>query len=197
MPNIDGQLVAKELGKFANYKLKKNVNKNDPIMLEDLELEYKIGNIMEKKFYIKDKIKEMINTSNIVLPKKMKVEISHHYGIDNFFERGAVLFHIINKEYSKIVIMMFPNQEYPSHSHKKKNETYFILSGDLTVNINDEVKNLKPGDTLTIEKNNVHSFKTKNGVVFEEIATTYIKGDSIYSDGDIPTDGRKTIINLE
>ena len=197
MPNIDGQLVAKELGKFANYKLKKNVNKNDPIMLEDLELEYKIGNIMEKKFYIKDKIKEMINTSNIVLPKKMKVEISHHYGIDNFFERGAVLFHIINKEYSKIVIMMFPNQEYPSHSHKKKNETYFILSGDLTVNINDEVKNLKPGDTLTIEKNNVHSFKTKNGVVFEEIATTYIKGDSIYSDGDIPTDGRKTIINLD
>ena len=56
---------------------------------------------------------------------------------------------------------------------------------------------MKPGDTLTIEKNNVHSFKTKNGVVFEEIATTYIKGDSIYSDGDIPTDGRKTIINLD
>ena len=72
-------------------------------MLEDLELEYKIGNIMEKKFYIKDKIKEMINTSNIVLPKKMKVEISHHYGIDNFFERGAVLFHIINKEYKKLL----------------------------------------------------------------------------------------------
>ena len=92
--------------------------------------------------------------------------------------------------------MMFPNQVYLTLI-KKKNETYFILSGDLTVNINDEVKNLKPGDTLTIEKNNVHSFKTKNGVVFEEIATTYIKGDSIYSDGDIPTDGRKTIINLD
>ena len=197
MPNIEGQLVAKELGKFANYKLKKNVSKNDPIMLEDLELEYKIGNIMEKKFYIKDKIKEMINTSNIVLPKKMKVEISHHYGIDNFFEKGAVLFHIINKEYSKIVVMMFPNQEYPSHSHNKKNETYFILSGDLTVKVNNENKVLKPGDTLTIEKNNVHSFKTKNGVIFEEIATTYLKGDSIYLDGDIPTDGRKTIINLD
>ena len=39
-------------------------------MLNDLDLEYKIGNIMEKKFYIKDKIREMINTSNIVLPKK-------------------------------------------------------------------------------------------------------------------------------
>ena len=197
MPNIEGQLVAKELGKFANYKLKKNIKKNQPIMLNDLELEYKIGNIMEKKFYIKDKIREMINTSNIVLPKKMRVEISHHYGIDNFFEKGAVLFHIINKEYSKIVVMMFPNQEYPSHSHLKKNETYFILSGDLIVNVNGEIKELIPGDTLTIERNNIHSFKTKKGVIFEEIATKYIKGDSIYSDGDIPTDGRKTIINLD
>ena len=41
------------------------------------------------------------------------------------------------------------------------------------------------------------TFKTKNGVIFEEIATTYLKGDSIYLDGDIPTDGRKTIINLD
>ena len=77
-----------------------------------------------------------------------------------------------------------------------KNETYFILSGDLTVTIDDKEKTLMPGDTLTVKKNNIHSFKTKNGVIFEEIATTYIKGDSIYEDGDIPTDGRKTIINL-
>ena len=28
MPNIEGQLVAKELGKFANYKLKKHKKKS-------------------------------------------------------------------------------------------------------------------------------------------------------------------------
>lgn len=197
MPNIEGQLVAKELGKFANYKVKKRIKKNDPIMLCDLELEYKIGNIMEKKFFIKDKIKEMINTSNVILPKKMHAEISHHYGIDNFFEKGAVLFHIINKEYSKILIMMFPGQSYPSHFHKNKNETYFILSGDLNVTIGSKSMSLFPGDTLTVESNNVHSFKTEKGVIFEEIANTYKVGDSKYMDNDIPTDGRKTIINLD
>ena len=139
----------------------------------------------------------MINTSNVILPKKMRIEISHHYGIDNFFDKGAVLFHIINKEYSKIVVMMFPGQEYPSHFHGIKNETYFVLSGDLTVSIGENVKKIMPGDTLTVNKNNVHSFKTKNGVIFEEIATTYIKGDSNYIDGGIPTDGRKTIISLD
>ena len=87
--------------------------------------------------------------------------------------------------------------KHPSHSHEIKNETYFILSGDLHVTVGEKTKVLMPGDTLTIEKNSVHSFKTKKGVIFEEIATTYIKGDSKYEDGDIPTDGRKTIINLD
>ena len=71
-------------------------------MLRDLELEYKIGNIMEKNFFIKDKIKEMIFRKHS-FTKKMRVEISHHYGIDNFFEFFLlVLFHIINKEYIKL-----------------------------------------------------------------------------------------------
>ena len=197
MPNIEGQLVARELGKLTNYKLNKDILQNEPIMLRDLKLEYKYGSIMEKKFFIKDKIQEMIHTSNVILPKKMYAEISHHHGIDNFFKKGAVLFHIINKEYSKIVIMMFPGQEYPSHFHEIKNETYFVLSGDLTVRIVDDTKHLEPGDTMTVKKSNIHSFKTKNGVIFEEIATTYIKGDSKYLDGDIKSDGRKTAITLD
>ena len=68
----------------------------------------------------------MINKENIVLPKNVIAEISHHYGIDNFFKKGAILFHIINQEYCKIVIMMFPNQEYPAHYHNLKDETYFF-----------------------------------------------------------------------
>jgi sialic acid synthase SpsE/mannose-6-phosphate isomerase-like protein (cupin superfamily) len=197
MPNIEDQLVAKELGKFAYYKLKKDIKKNEPIMKSDLDLEYNVGNIMEKKFYIKDRVQEMVNTSNVILPKKMQVEISHHYGIDNFFEKGAILFHVINKEYSKIIIMMFPGQSYPPHFHKDKNETYFILSGDLQVTMGSKSLTLLPGDTLTVENNNVHSFKTEKGVIFEEIANTYKNGGSNYIDNDIPTDGRKTIINLD
>lgn len=196
MPNIEGQLVAKDLSKFASFKCKKDIKKDQPLMMNDLEKEYEIGNIMDKKFFIKDKIKEMINLSNIILPKNLKAEISHHYGIDNFFKKGAALFHIINKEYSKIIILMFPNQEYPSHFHEIKNETYFILHGDLEVDIEGKIHKLKQGDTLTISNNNVHSFKTKSGVIFEEIASTYIKGDSKYLDNEIKTDGRKTSFDL-
>ena len=196
MPNIKDQLVAKDLGKFSIYKSKVSVKKGEPLMISDFQLNYDRGNIEDRKFIIKDKIIEMINKENIVLPKNVIAEISHHYGIDNFFKKGAILFHIINQEYCKIVIMMFPNQEYPAHYHNLKDETYFILSGDLTVNYENKKSKLKPGDTITIDKQKIHSFSTENGVVFEEIGTKYIKGDSNYIDQSIKSRDRKSYIDL-
>ena len=44
---------------------------------------------------------------------------------------------------------------------------------------------LKPGDIVTIEKMEKHSFSTKSGVVFEEISTTAFSNDSVYTDEKI------------
>jgi len=196
MPNIEGQLVAKDLGMFVKYTSKFDLNANQPIMFSDVLSDTSVSDLMDRRFYIKDMIKEKINLANVIIPKNVKVEISHHYGIKNFFDTGAVLFHIINKEYSKILVMMFPNQKYPAHHHVKKNETYLILEGDLEVNIKNEIKYLKKGDMLSVNNNVIHSFKTKNGVIFEEIATEYIQGDSKYADHDLMDKNRKTEISI-
>jgi len=196
MPNVEGQLVAKDLGMFAIYTSKLDLKVNQPIMRSDVLSDTRVSDLMDRRFYIKDMIKEKINLTNVIIPKNVKVEISHHYGIKNFFSTGAVLFHIINKEYSKILVMMFPNQKYPAHHHLKKNETYLILDGDLEVNIKNKIKYLKKGDMLNVKNNVIHSFKTKNGVIFEEIATEYIKGDSKYVDHDLMDDNRKTEISI-
>ena len=90
---------------------------------------------------------------------------------------------------------MFKKQEYPAHYHDKKTETYLILEGNLEIKIKNKSIKLKKGEVYTIKKNTVHSFKTKNGVIFEEIATKYIKGDSKYIDKNIHKN-RKTPINL-
>jgi sialic acid synthase SpsE/mannose-6-phosphate isomerase-like protein (cupin superfamily) len=196
MPNIEGQLVAKDLGQFAKYISKKTIEKDEPLLIEDFILDNERANIEDNKFIIKDKIIEAVNKSNIILPKNVIAEISHHYGIDNFFNKGAVLFHIINKEYCKIIIMMFAKQEYPAHFHELKDETYFIISGDLIVNYEDQKINLGPGDTINIDKKKIHSFSTFSGVIFEEIGTKYIKGDSKYIDKNISNRNRKSYINL-
>jgi N-acetylneuraminate synthase len=79
-----------------------------------------------------------------------------------------------------------PNQHYPKHKHIQKDETYFILYGNLVVwveGVGETV--LTPGETYSVKQNTLHSFSTKTGVVFEEIATAYIKGDSVYDDNSI------------
>ena len=55
----------------------------------------------------------------------------------------------------------------------------------MLVKRNDETFELKKGDTLLIQRRDVHSFKTKSGVIFEEISTKHIKGDSYYIDKKI------------
>jgi len=195
MPNIKGQLVAKEIGMHKKIHVKKNILRDQPLMLKHLIEDTRDAKISDERFYISNLIKDKIYRSNIIVPKTSKVEISHHYGIKNFFKTGSVLFHIINKEYSKILVMMFKGQKYPEHFHEKKTETYLILEGDLEVKIKNKKINLFQGDVYTVKKNTIHSFKTKKGVIFEEIATRYIKGDSKYIDKKIHKD-RKTLIKI-
>ena len=75
---------------------------------------------------------------------------------------------------------MFPGQKYPKHYHSKKKETYYILHGDLEVDVQGKKQKLYPGDIMNVDNSKEHSFSTTDGVIFEEIATTYIKGDSKY-----------------
>ena len=90
-----------------------------------------------------------------------------------------------------------PGQSHPAHYHEKKEETFHILSRSMTVKRNDETFNLKKGDTLLIQRRDVHSFKTKTGVIFEEISTKHIKNDSFYIDKNIQRGDpilRKTVL---
>ena len=109
------------------------------------------------------------------------MEISHHEGLENFNKVGCYLFNLINKEYAKKIIVMLPNQMHPVHHHRIKNETFHILSGNLTLTLDGKIKKLKQGDVIDIKKNFPHKFKSgPKGCIFDEISTTSIKSDSHY-----------------
>lgn len=144
-------------------------------------------------------VRELIQKAHLVLKKDTFIEIYHHLGINNFPWVGAVFINIINREYCKSYGIMLPGQEYPNHYHKIKIETFYMLYGDLTVNCEGHEWLLEPGDIMTVERGESHSFKSKNGAVFEELSTTYIKNDSIYEDRNIREQTyaqRKTRITL-
>jgi quercetin dioxygenase-like cupin family protein len=133
-------------------------------------------------------IKGMLADAKITLPEGTSLEISHPSGFEMFEQEGAVIIDVVNREYCKKLILQFPGQSHPFHKHIQKEETFHVLAGDLETDVEGEVRVLKPGDSLTIHRGTMHGFRTRTGMILEEISTTHIKGDSIYEDETIPSD---------
>jgi quercetin dioxygenase-like cupin family protein len=134
---------------------------------------------------ILNKVKVILIESKTSIPDKIDFELSHHYGIDNFEKFGAAIINCINREYCKKLIIMLPGQKHPIHYHKKKEETFHILYGDLTLNLGGLEKEYRPGEMVIIEREKKHSFSSKAGAIFEEISTTHHLEDSFYDDKKI------------
>ena len=181
IPNFDNQILANDMSKYMEFTAKKDIEENQPIFFSDV----KVRNLRQRVLEIVNKIRHLLIESKIFLPNRVDLEISHHYGIENFEQYGAVLINCINREYCKKLIIVLPGQSHPVHYHIKKEETFNVLYGSLIININGEEKEYKPGDIVTIERGVKHSFRSNTGAIFEEISTTAFPEDSYYEDESI------------
>lgn len=192
MPLLDGQLTSGEWheGIVANkdYRGKEPIN----AVLANLEVPRE-----ELIYQIMLQTKGMLNKARIFIGENSSVEISHHYGLERFREFGCVIIDCINRDYCKKLIIQLPRQKHPYHYHKKKEETFQLLSGDLEVELEGKRIILKPGDIVLIQSSQWHKFHTLDGSIFEEVSTTHYNDDSFYEDERIvriPRDKRKTTI---
>lgn len=189
MPCAEGQMASGEFtpGMVAQRDYEEN---------EALYEEKKYTDIHLARSVIHD-AKGLLFEAGIALGSQFEVELSHHYGIQQFRRTGAVIISIVNREYCKKLIVVLPGQQHPMHFHKIKEETFQLLYGDLECMVGGQAITMKPGDTQTVLRNEKHAFSSKNGAVFEEISTTHVKGDSYYDDpeiGKLDLMERKTII---
>ena len=168
------------------------------VLKKDIKFDKELAREYKIKSYIHE-LKAILNYNKITIQESFDMEISHHEGIDKFKKVGAFLFNIINKNYAKKMIVMLPNQSHPMHFHKKKDESFHILSGSLISSINRKKQYLYPGQILHISKNSWHKFKAgKKGCIFDEVSTMSFKDDSFYKDKKIKKltrDTRKTFVN--
>lgn len=129
--------------------------------------------------------KGLLAEAGIAIGGDYTVELSHHYGVDRIRACGAVLVDVVNREYCKKVIVLLPGQRHPEHMHKVKEETFQVLHGEMDLTLCGTRRTLKAGDIQLVRRNEPHSFETSGGVIFEEISTTHVRGDSYYSDPEI------------
>lgn len=141
--------------------------------------------------------KGMLYQARIAIGKEFRVELSHHYGIERFNEVGAIIIDVINREYCKKLLIQLPGQSHPTHYHKLKEETFQVLWGELIIKIDDEDKVLHSGDQVTILREQRHSFRSRTGVIVEEVSTTHHKDDSFYEDPRVSTEPNLRKTELE
>lgn len=189
-PNIEGQLVAKDISKYKNYFAKKDIKKNEAII--DVIME----DTREKIYAIVKKIDKFLEKSGVIFPNKVELEISHHYGVDKFYKYGLCMITCVNRDYCKKLLVMLPGQYHPTQYHKKKEETFHILYGKFMVSLGKIKHSFKPGDVITIKPGIKHSFETVNGGILEEISSTHFINDSFYTDKKIALNkSRKTFVS--
>jgi len=143
-------------------------------------------------------VRGLLNTAGIFINEAATIEISHHYGLHRFREFGAVLITCINREYAKKLVIQLPRQKHPYHFHKRKEETFQLLAGDVEIVKEGHRFALEPGDSLLVESGEWHKFHTLEGCVFEEISSTSYPDDSFYEDpmiSDMALDQRKTKVD--
>ena len=167
--------------KFISSKM---IKKDDPILLDsienDINFEYE-SNIKA----IMLQFKSMLKKSKTYINKDAEIELSHHYGLNRFREFGCLIITCFNYDYAKKLILLLPRQKHPYHFHKKKEETFQILHGDLEAEIDGNPIKLRNGDICTVKVDRWHKFQTSNGVIFEEISTKHHNDDSYFNDPKI------------
>lgn len=196
MPLLDRQLSSGEWGK--GLVADKNYNSNQPLSAELANLKIPRE---ETIYQIMLQVKGILNKTRTFIGEKSSVEISHHYGLERFREFGCVIVNCINRAYCKKLIVMLPRQKHPFHYHKKKEETFQLLYGDLEAVLEGRKFKLIPGNTFLVKPDQWHKFHTLDGAIIEEISTMHYNDDSFYEDervSRIPRGKRKTeIINWE
>ena len=181
MPNVEGQTTSGEFGRQRTTLIASiGYKPGEPIFEQR-----KSDTINLIRGIIHD-AKGMIYEAGIALNGDMDIELSHHYGIEDFRQTGAVIISVLNREYCKKLIIVLPGQNHPTHRHEIKEETFQLLWGDLAIWLDDDdIIELGPGDTVLVERGSWHSFVSINGAVIEEISTTHVVGDSEYVDESI------------
>lgn len=190
-PCSEGQLTANDWSSFTTFTAQKTISSAAPVRVEDLDI------VDNKKTLLRiaSRVNDLLDEHNVVVPKRIDLEISHHYGLENFDQFGLAMLTVVNRDYCKKIIVVLPGQNHPEQYHNRKEETFHVLGGDMYLKLDGEPRLCRPGDLVTITPGVRHEFTTQNGLVFEEISSTHFLDDSFYTDEAITNNkSRKTIL---
>ena len=193
IPTQDGHVTANDWSKYTHYFAAEDLDTNAPVLVRNTRSINTQQTVMD---VIRD-VKALLTRGNIIVPNGAGLEVSHHYGLDRVREYGITIITVVNREYCKKLIVVLPGQKHPAQYHNLKEETFHVLYGDLSLDLDGQVKDYGPGSLIVVGRSVRHAFTSTNGAVFEEISSTHNAEDSFYLDPQIAQNPqRKTFISF-
>ena len=191
-PSQDNQISANDWSKYSHFVSKTDITLDQQIDSTNTNQ----SDIRNKVWDIAQKVKALLRDSKVIVPGRIIMEISHHYGLENFDQTGLTMLTVVNRGYCKKLLVVLPGQNHPEQFHNKKEETFHVLFGEIEIKLNNVPRLCKSGDVITVEPTVRHAFNSVNGAVIEEISLTHFADDSFYKDEKINTNkSRKTLLS--
>ena len=191
-PANENQFTANNYSKYTKFMAKNDISTDAAINIDNVSQNDQRKSIWD----IAQRVKALLQDSGVVVHGRTQLEISHHYGLENFNSTGITMLTLINRDYCKKLIVVLPGQEHPEQYHLQKDETFHVLYGEIDLKLNGVNSKLLRGDVAIIEPEVRHAFTSVTGAVIEELSSTHFKNDSYYTDEQINQNKhRKTILS--
>ena len=115
-----------------------------------------------------------------------------HFGLNDFNKVGLIEYWIANEMeagYCAKYLYLFDGQTCPTHKHGTKMETFFVIKGKVSINCDNVVRELLPGDTMRIDAGKFHSISGVGAALMLEVSTPCVIDDNFFEDPRVPYGG--------
>ncbi|MCW3051823.1 MAG: cupin protein [Chthonomonadales bacterium] len=134
---------------------------------------------------------ETLAAWNLTMPPGEPLTL--HFGLNDFYRIGEIEYWIVNDQenrYCGKFLFLFAEQRCPLHSHKIKDETFFIVRGTVAMEVDGQAMTLREGDVFKMVPGMQHTFAAQDGpALVLEVSLPSIPGDNFFQDTRIGNGG--------
>jgi D-lyxose ketol-isomerase len=125
-------------------------------------------------------MRRQLEDAGLAVSTALEIEIAD-FGLGWYAREGlGIVVRVNEPEYCSKWLTLLPGQECPTHYHKLKKETFFVLHGEVELVADRETVALKIGERYTLRPGVRHSFGSAGGAVIEEVSTHDENSDSYF-----------------
>lgn len=137
------------------------------------------------------KFTEILRSWQLSMPDVMPQVLDFTLG--DFYKYGLIEYWVANEEkegYCGKFLFVFNGQTCPYHYHELKHETFFVLKGTVSMNIDGVEHQYTQGSIIRLNQNVSHSFTGVGDALLLEISKPCTPGDNHFKDKKIGGNGR-------